>query len=98
MRLWLKFDSSNPATNSAGPPNTIRIHGRPGRMPHERGIYKNWGAFFDFGDCLEITGGLDHKGNRDPDQPHLEWSIVFWTILPSEYPIMSKTNHTRTLV
>ena len=69
MRLWLKFDSSNPATNSAGPPNTIRIHGRPGRMPHERGIYKNWGAFFDFGDCLEITGGLDHKGNRDPEQP-----------------------------
>ena len=85
MRLWLKFDSTNPAVNSIGKGNTIIVHGKPGRMPPDRGIFHNWGAFFDFGDCLEISGGLDHKGNANPEQPNLEWTITFWTILPAVY-------------
>ena len=94
MRLWLKFDSRNPAVNSAGEANTIRILGNPGRMPPDRGIYRNWGAFFDLGDSIEISGGLNHKGNKDPSAPQLEWTITFWTMLPASYNSDSK----RTLV
>ena len=94
MRLWLKFDSHNLAVNSAGRMNTISIHGKPGNMPPDRGIYRNWGAFFDLGDSIEIAGGLDHKGNRDPKEPQLEWTITFWTIYPAVYG----KDATRTLV
>lgn len=85
MRLWLKFDSQNPAVNSAGITNSIRVHGNPGRIPPDRGIYRNWGTFFDYDQSLEIAGGLDHKGNKNPDLPQLEWTITFWTILPFGY-------------
>ena len=64
MRLWLKFDSQNPACNSANAKNIITVYGKPGRMPPDRGIYRNWGAFFDLGDVLEINGGLNPKGNK----------------------------------
>ena len=95
MRLWLKFDSQNLAVNSVGTANSIRIHGNPGRMPPDRGIYRNWGARFDFGDVIEIAGGgLDHKGNSEPNLPQLEWSITFWTILPAFY----QTGKPRTLI
>ena len=93
MRLWLKFDSYNLAVNSAGRACTIRKHGKPGRMPPDRGIFKNWGAFFDLRDYLEIAGGLNHKGNKDPKLPQLEWTITFWTI-PSGYMMHQR----RTLV
>ena len=69
MRLWLKFDSHNPAVNSAGHSQTIRVHGKPSQMPPDRGLYRNWGVFFDYGDSLEIASGLDHKGNKDVKQP-----------------------------
>ena len=85
MRLWLKFDSQNPAVNSSGKPITLRIHGKPGRMPPGRGIYHNWGAFFDLGDSLEIPSGLDYKGNPDKEKPQLEWTVSFSTIYPYEY-------------
>ena len=94
MRLWLKFDSKNHAVNSVGSNNLIRVHGSPGRMPLDRGIYRNWGANFDEGESLEISGGLDHKGNNDANLPQLEWSITFWTLLPAFY----RANETRTLV
>ena len=81
--------------NSVGTANPIRIQGNPGRMPPDKGIYRNWGARFDIGDVLEIAGGgLDHKGNSEPDLPQLEWSITFWTVLPAVY----QTGKSRTLV
>lgn len=87
MRLWLKFDSANLAVTSAqhGKGSLLIKHGNPGRMPPDRGIYRNWGAFFDFGDCLEIAGGLNHKGNREQGKQQLEWSITFWTVMPAVY-------------
>ena len=69
MRLWLKFDSLNPAVCAAGRPISMRIKGKPGRMPPDRGIYSNWGAFFDLGDSIEIPNGLNHKGNPNLDLP-----------------------------
>lgn len=94
MRLWLKFDSQNPSVNAAGRATTLRIHGTPGRMPPDRGIFSNWGAFFDIGEYLEIPNGLDHKGNRNSELPMLEWTIYFQTIMPFEY----RKNSRRTLV
>lgn len=91
MRLWLKFDSQNLSVNSSGRPITLRIHGKPSRMPPDRGIYTNWGAFFNLGDSLDIPNGLDHKGFydkagiRDMEQPQLEWTIYFCTIYPLEF-------------
>ena len=82
LRIWFKFDSANPGVNSGGMTNTIRIFGKPGRMPPDRGIYRNWGAFFDFGDALMISGGIDIMGSQDQGT-HLEFSITFWTILPA---------------
>jgi len=93
MRLWLKFDSPNPAVNSAGRQMTLRVHGKPGRMPPDRGIYNNWGAFFDLGDSLEIPNGFSHKGNLDKEKPQLEWTIYFQTIMPFKY----REQKTRTL-
>lgn len=85
MRLWLKFDAANSSISSADCGKLIITHGKPGHMPPDRGIYRNWGTFFDFGDSLEIAGGFNHKGNKDTDQPQLEWSITFWTVLPAVY-------------
>ena len=52
--------------------------GAPQRLPKERGIFRNWGAFFDFNDVLEIPhGGLSF--------PHREWSISVWITLPITY-------------
>ncbi len=50
-------------------------------MPPDRGIKSNWGSFFDFGDCLEVPGGFEHKAHPDPAMPQLEWTITFWTML-----------------
>lgn len=55
-------------------------------MPKDRGIYRNWGAFFDFGDVLEI-----------PDPIVIEtgcWSISVWLLLP----ITFETERRHTLV
>ena len=87
LRVWLKFDSANPAVNSGGMTNTVRTFGKPGRMPPDRGIYRNWGAFFDFGDSLLISGGVDIMGTGEN---HLEWSITFQTILPAAYDTMQE--------
>lgn len=52
MRLWLKFDSANLALNSAGTTNVIQVVGKPGKMPPDRGIFRNWGCFVDFNDMF----------------------------------------------
>jgi len=54
-------------------------------MPPNRGIYRNWGVFFDFGDSLEIAGGLEVVGTPAAGGEEKEWSLVFWTILPISY-------------
>ena len=93
LRVWFKFDSANPAVNSGGMTNTVRIFGKPGRMPPDRGIFRNWGSFFDFNDSLQISGGLDIMG-ADENETNLEFSITFWTILPAVY----ETKRDRVLV
>ena len=59
MSLWLKFDSYKVSVNSADNEIVLIEHGQPKRLPKERGIFRNWGAFFDFSDVLEIPGGLN---------------------------------------
>lgn len=48
MLVWLKMDSSNPCVNSAMSDDFMILQvGEPKRLPKDRGIYRNWGAFFD---------------------------------------------------
>lgn len=77
MLLWLKFDSFKVGVNSADNDIMLVEHGNPKRLPKDRGIYRNWGAFFDFNDVLSIPGGLNI--------PDGEWSISAWIILPINY-------------
>lgn len=58
MVLWLKFANENLLYNSACTDDFIMQWGDPHRLPKGRGLYRNWGAFFDFGDVLEIAGGI----------------------------------------
>ena len=49
--------------------------GDPKRLPVDRGIYRNWGAFFDEGDILSLSnGGLGF--------PRDQWTITAWITLP----------------
>ena len=77
MTLWLKFDSERLSVNSANTDDYLLQWGDPHKLPAGRGLYRNWGAFFDFGDVIEIPGGLS---NETPLM--LQWSISFWLILP----------------
>jgi hypothetical protein len=53
MDLWLKFDSSNVALDSSLSDEMMLIeNGQPKRLPKGRGIYRNWGVFFNAGDSL----------------------------------------------
>ena len=47
MVLWLKFDSYKVGVNSADSEKLLTEYGRPKRLPKDRGIFRNWGAFFD---------------------------------------------------
>lgn len=58
MVLWLKFANPKLTVNSACSNDFIIQWGDPYRLPEGRGLYRNWGAFFDFGDVLEITSGI----------------------------------------
>ena len=58
MVLWLKFDAYKVGINSADTEKLLIEWGKPKRLPKDRGIFRNWGAFFDIGDVLEIPGGL----------------------------------------
>lgn len=59
--LWLKFASSNLTINSANTSDYLIQWGEPYRLPPGRGLYRGWGAFFNFGDVIEIPGGLTTK-------------------------------------
>ena len=58
MILWLKFANNNVIVNSACTEDFLVQWGEPHRLPDSRGLYRNWGAFFDFGDTIEVVGGL----------------------------------------
>lgn len=58
MVLWLKFSGDRLTINSACTLNHLVQWGEPHHLPMDRGLYRNWGAFFDFGDVIEIPGGL----------------------------------------
>ena len=77
MLLWLKFDAHKVGVNSSSMDNMLIQYGNPQRLPKDRGIYRNWGAFFDFSDLLEL-----------PDPITIDeglWSISVWLILPMTY-------------
>ena len=42
--------------------------GKPGKMPPDRGIFRNWGCFLDFNDGFEIGGGLDICGETKSEE------------------------------
>lgn len=77
MVVWLKFDAEKIPINSADNEILFLEHGAPKRLPKDRGLYRNWGAFFDFNDVLELPSPLLF--------PTAEWSISFWTLLPLSY-------------
>ena len=66
LRLWLKFDSGFPGLDSAYSCDfenqratiTEGNFKPPSRLPPNRGMFSNWGAFFEFGNGLEIIGGI----------------------------------------
>ena len=58
MVLWLKFDNDCLVINSACTNDTLVSWGKPYRLPKNKGLHRDWGAFFDFGDVLEVPGGL----------------------------------------
>ena len=97
MRLWLKFDAGYRGLDSAVSRNSRDSEGNrgvfgsydetstmPAMIPKGRGIYRNWGAFFDFGNVLELIGGLEICSKEGPDA--YQWSLTFWTVLPIVYP------------
>ena len=78
--IWLKFDSSSPEMSTAGD-YILTKRGDPKHMPPERGIFRNWGCFFDFGDLIEV--------------PNLKYevdcfSVTFWMVLPVKYNTEAK--------
>ena len=77
MVCWLKFSADNLTINSACTDDFYLKSGQPQRLPKDRGLYRNWGAFFDFGDCLEIPGVI-----QLPTVVMEQWTISFWLILP----------------
>jgi hypothetical protein len=79
MVLWLKFASDNLTINSACTDDHIIQLNDPDRLPDNRGQYRNWGAFFNFNDVLEIQGGIDVK-----EKYMHQWSVSFWMNLPLE--------------
>lgn len=58
MILWLKFGNNRVIVNSACTSDFLVQWGEPYRIPEGRGLYRNWGAFFDFGDTIEVVSGL----------------------------------------
>jgi len=77
MVLWLKFSSPALTINSACTDDVLVQWGGPHRLPDNRGLYRNWGAFFDYGDVIEIPGGLQVNSVIME-----QWTISFWLILP----------------
>lgn len=77
MICWLKFGHNNLIVNSACTRDYLMIQGSPKRLPEGRGLYRNWGAYFDFNEIIEIPGGIQTEGIIME-----RWSISFWTILP----------------
>ena len=76
MVCWLKFANNRLTVNSACTFDHLVKLGEPHRLPKDRGLYRNWGAFFDFGDVIEIPGGIH------VDRILMEkWSISFWLVL-----------------
>jgi hypothetical protein len=85
MQIWLKMDAGNICVNSAAGDNFMILkEGDPARLPADRGLYRNWGGYFDQGDHLSISnGGL---GILDSS-----FSVTLWITLP----IVKFTNSSR---
>ena len=77
MVVWLKFASPRLTINSACTEDYFVQWGDPHRLPDGRGLYRNWGAFFDFNDVIEVPGGV-----QVPGAIMRKWTISFWMILP----------------
>ena len=76
MILWLKMDASDVCLNSASGDNFMLMqNGEPKRLPKDRGLYRNWGAYFDEGDALVSQNEpikIDYK----------VWTLTVWITLP----------------
>jgi len=82
LELWLKFESNNFTLDSAN----IRIpklYGSPLKLPPEKGMYRNWGVFFNFGDLLVLDNPIEFSQNK--------WSVSFWLTVP---PVDTGRQHT----
>ena len=77
MVMWMKFSNNKLTVNSACTNDFLIQWGEPHRLPQGRGLYRNWGAFFDFGDMLEIPSGI-----TVPTVIMKQWTASFWFILP----------------
>ena len=48
MHIWLKMGAGNISVNTAAGDDFMVVkEGQPMRLPADRGIYRNWGGFFD---------------------------------------------------
>ena len=82
LELWLKFATANLCIDSANM-RLPKVYGRPLKLPPEKGMHDNWGAFFSFGDLIVLD---------DPIVMHNHtWSISFWMTIP---PIITDCQHT----
>lgn len=77
MVVWLKFASPCLTVNSACTDDVFVHWGQPHRLPENRGLYRNWGAFFDYGDVIEIPGGVQVNSVIME-----QWTISFWMVVP----------------
>jgi len=77
MVLWLKFNCDTIINNSSCTDDHIIMYAEPHRLPEDRGIYRNWGAYFDFGDVLEVPLGV-----QTPTKIMPQWSVSFWMLFP----------------
>ncbi len=73
LQLWLKFESGCTALDSSNM-RVPRLYGSPLKLPAEKGMHSNWGAFFSFGDLLVLDDPVRFERK--------EWSISFWMTTP----------------
>ena len=78
MILWLKMDSFNTCVSSACSEEEFMVithEKEPKQLPRDRGIYRNWGAFFSKDSVIEVTnGGLPIQDS--------DFTVMVWMPLP----------------
>lgn len=73
MHLWFKFESGYIPLDSSNM-CIPKLYGRPSKLPLEKGMNANWGAFFGYGDLIVLDKPIEF--------PKSTWSISFWMTIP----------------